>query len=66
MSNSTIVGLTPEIAKEAGVSHADIKKKVRNFGLVDAIILVSARKLKAKIVTGDKHFKGFKETVWLG
>ena len=66
LSNSVVVELTSEIAKEAGMFHADIKKKVRNFGLVDAIILITARKIKAKIVTGDKHFKDFNETMWLG
>ena len=65
LSNSVIVELTPEIAKEAGLLHADVKKKIRNFGLADAIILTIARKLKVKVVTGDKHFKDFKETVLL-
>lgn len=66
LSNSVIVELTSEIAKEAGILHADMKKKIKDFGLADAIILISARKIKAKVVTGDKHFKSFKEVLWLG
>ena len=31
-----------------------------------AIVLAIARMLKAKVVTGDKHFKGLKEVVWIG
>lgn len=62
-SNSKILDITPEIAKEAGLLHAKIKKKVKNFGLVDALILVSARKLNAKILTRDMHFKEFNEAV---
>ncbi len=65
LSNSIVVELTSEIARDAGLLHADMKKKVRDFGLVDAIILISARKFNAKVVTGDKHFKNFKETVFL-
>ena len=66
LSNSVIVELTSEIAKEAGILHADMKKKIKDFGLADAIILISARKIKAKVVTGDKHFKSFKEVMWIG
>ena len=43
-----------------------MKKKIRDFGLIDAIILTTARKLKAKVVTGDPHFKKFKEVVFIG
>ena len=62
-SNSKIIQITPDIAKDAGVLHADMKKKTRNFGMVDSIILIAARKLNAKVLTGDKHFRGFKEAV---
>ena len=62
-SNSMVFDLNPRIAKEAGLIHAEIKKKVRNFGLIDAIILSSAKKLNAKILTNDTHFEGFKETI---
>ena len=65
ISNSKIVELTPKIAKEAGLLHAEIRKKIKNFGLVDAIILSSARKLGAKILTKDEHFRRFKESIFL-
>lgn len=65
-SNSKILTITPEIAKNAGLLHADIKKKIKRFGLIDSLILISARNLKAKILTGDGHFKGFKETIFIG
>ena len=63
--NSKIFNLTPEISKDAGIFHAQRKKKVRNFGLVDAILFSVAKKLNAKIITGDEHFKTFKETIFL-
>ena len=65
ISNSKILDITPEIAKEAGILHADMKKKISDFGLVDAIIWTVAKKLNAKLVTCDSHFKGFKEAVLL-
>ena len=64
-SNSKIAEVTPEIARKAGLFHAEIKKEIKNFGLVDALILILARKLNAKILTGDPHFKEFKEAVFM-
>ena len=60
---STLYFINPEMAKEAGILHAEIRKKIKDFGLADAIVLLTARKLGAKIVTGDPHFKSFKEAV---
>ena len=66
VSNSKIANLTPPIAKEAGLLHAEIRKKIKTFGLADSLILISAQHLDAKILTGDPHFKNFKNVVFLG
>ena len=69
LGNKIILGLSSiyfinlELAKEAGILHAEIRKKIKDFGLADAFVLLTARKLGAKIVTGDPHFKGFKEAI---
>ena len=60
---SKIYGINSGFAKEAGILHAEIRKKIKDFGLADAFVLLTARKLGAKIVTGDPHFKGFKEAI---
>ena len=65
INNSTIINLTPNIAKQSGLSHANIRKKIPHFGLADALILEVARKIEAKIITGDTHFKSFKEAIIL-
>ena len=62
-TNSIIIDITPEMANEAGLFHATIREKIKDFGLVDSLIFIAARKLGAKIVTGDPHFKSFKETI---
>lgn len=64
-SISKVAEVTPEIAKKAGEFHAEIRKKTKDFGLVDALILILAREINAKIVTGDEHFRGFKEAVFI-
>jgi len=60
---SKIFFINLEIAKEIGILHAEIREKIKDFGMADAIVLLTARKLGAKIVTGDPHFKGFKEAI---
>jgi predicted nucleic acid-binding protein len=42
------------------------KSKLSTPSLFDAIVLATGRLLRSKIVTGDKHFKNFSETVWVG
>ena len=61
LSNIYFVNL--ELAKEAGILHAETKKKIKHFGLADTFVLLTSRKLGAKIVTGDPHFKGMKEAI---
>ncbi len=65
LSNACVVDVDKNIAIEAGIFHADIKKKKKDFGLVDAIIWISAQNLNSKIVTGDNHFKEFKNVIFL-
>jgi len=62
---SRVTEITPELGKKAGILHAELKEKMKNFGLVDALILTFAKELNAKVVTGDEHFKGFKEAVFI-
>ncbi len=64
-SISKVAEITPEIAKKAGEFHAEIRKRIKDFGLVDSLILTLARELNARIVTGDEHFRGFKEAVFI-
>ena len=64
-SNSNIICITPEIAREAGIFHADTRKKIKDFGLMEAIIYITGKRLNAKIVTGDQHFQSFKDVIFL-
>jgi len=64
-SFSRIFDINFEISMEGGFLHAEIKSKIKDFGLIDSFILLSAKKLNAKIVTGDKHFKGMKDVVFI-
>ena len=62
---STIAVINQELGIEAGFIHYEAKKKNKEFGMLDAFVAATAKKLGAKILTGDPHFKGFKEVVMM-
>ncbi len=63
--NSTLQMVDTGLAEMAGELHADIKKKVHDFGLADAFVLATARRKVAKVLTGDPHFKGLPEALMI-
>lgn len=64
-SRSAILKLDEEIIIECGKIYANEKKKKLNFSIPDGIILTSALKYNSKILTGDEHFRDFKEVIML-
>jgi len=64
-ATSQIVDLDFEIAADAGEIDLDMKKKVKGWGLADSIILCTARTAKGKVITGDEHFQGLEETIFI-
>ena len=57
ISQTKIIKLGTEIALLAGKINNENKKKIKNWGMADAIILATANILGAKVVTGDEHFR---------
>jgi len=53
-------------AKDVGLIHAELRSKVKDFGLADAFVLAVAHQHDAKIITGDPHFKHMKNVIFLG
>ena len=62
-SVTTIVPVDKEIAVSAGEINFERKKKVKDWGMSDSIVLATARKASSKVVTGDPHFKDLKESI---
>jgi len=62
---SAIVSSAEETAVEAAKIDVEMKKKVQGWGLADSIVLGTARKKKAKVLTGDKHFLDLPETIYI-
>jgi predicted nucleic acid-binding protein len=68
---SQVVNVNFEIAMESAKAYLELKEKakqqkLRDPGLFDAIVLAVTRVCSAKVLTGDEHFKGLKETIWIG
>jgi len=63
LSNSRIIDADENISKLAGLLHAEIGYKEKDFGLADSYVLATARKLGVKVLTGDPHFKSIKDAV---
>lgn len=59
-----------DIAVEAGKAYLQLEKRARDAGLknpslFDALVLAVARKTEGKVLTGDEHFEGLPETIWM-
>jgi predicted nucleic acid-binding protein len=65
VSIANVMPFDENLAKEVGVLHAEIKSRIKDFGLADTFVLLTAKKMNAKILTGDEHFKDFKEAILL-
>ena len=62
-SLSNVLNIDIDFSNETGLLHAEIRKNIKDFGLADSFVLLTAIKLNAKILTGDQHFKNFKEAI---
>ena len=64
-TKSAVSPLDDDLAESAGKINAERRKKVKGWGLVDSVVLATARAKGAKVVTGDEHFRDLEETVMI-
>lgn len=62
---SKILYIDESDSKQAGLLHAEIKSKNKNFGLADSFLLYAARKIDGKVLTNDPDFKGIPDAIML-
>ena len=65
-ANSEILVSSENIWIFSGKERFEQKKRQKDFGIIDSVILVKQQELGCKIITGDKHFKNFKNAIFLG
>lgn len=68
---SLIAHIDIDIALEAARCDAALREGAKREGLkepglFDAIVLATARVKRSRVATGDEHFKGLEETIWVG
>lgn len=61
LNNSQVVNVDEEVSRRAGLLHAEMRRNEKDFGIADAYVLATARRLKSKVLTGDLHFRSVKE-----
>ncbi|MEK6860649.1 MAG: PIN domain-containing protein [Nanoarchaeota archaeon] len=63
--NSRITGLNEKFILKFGSFYNRTKKEIPTIGIADVIVLLTANEEKAKILTGDEHFKNIPDTIFL-
>jgi predicted nucleic acid-binding protein len=68
---STILPIDTEVAIESIAANSTLRihaqrRKLRQPSFTDAIILAFAKRLGARVLTGDPHFEGLSDTEWIG
>ncbi|MEM2930757.1 MAG: type II toxin-antitoxin system VapC family toxin [Thermoproteota archaeon] len=71
VASSIVKEIDAELSVMAAKAYLELSEKAKAKGLkkpslTDGIVLATGRTLKAKIVTGDEHFKGLNEVVYIG
>ncbi|RLG40548.1 MAG: hypothetical protein DRO05_06050 [Thermoproteota archaeon] len=61
---SNALGATSNIDLE--LKERAKRRGLRMPGLFDAMVLAVAHVIGAKLITGDEHFKGRPEVIWVG
>lgn len=60
---SRVWGVSIDEVARIGELHAEMRRKTKDFGLGDCFVLELAERLGARILTGDKHFRGLKNVI---
>ena len=64
-ANSIIFPVMIDTWLRASAIKFEMMKKRQDFGLMDAILLAKQYEIGSKLVTGDPHFKGLKNIIFL-
>ncbi len=57
------VDLTPSICRDAAKITFEAKQSKKKFGIIDGIILASARSINQRLISKDRDFKGFEDVI---
>ena len=63
--NSAIFPVLREHWLDAAEIKSEMRKKFKDFGLIDSILIARQKELNCKIISGEKHFKDLKDVVYI-
>ncbi|MBC7090983.1 MAG: type II toxin-antitoxin system VapC family toxin [Nitrososphaeria archaeon] len=63
--SSALIPLDETIAIESAKLDVAMKRKIKGWSLADSIVYVTGLIKKAKIVTGDEHFKSLENVLFI-
>ncbi|MEK6973607.1 MAG: PIN domain-containing protein [archaeon] len=64
-AKSSIVSFSETLIKSVGNIYVKLKRRNQNISLADAIIYTTAILCEANVLTGDKHFRGLENVLFL-
>lgn len=64
-STTLLVNLDKNISVRSGEVNASMKTMIKGWGMADSIILATAQVENARVITGDEHFRGLKEAIFI-
>jgi predicted nucleic acid-binding protein len=64
--NSIILPVLASHWLEAAEIKHEMRKKSKDFGLIDAILAAKQKEINCNIVSGDPHFMEFKKVAYIG
>ena len=64
-AKSLILDIGEKVKTKTGSVYLKMRSKIKDFGLIDSIILATSMIEMADIVTGDKHFRDLKNVKYL-
>lgn len=63
--SSALAPLDTETAIKSAELDVSMKKKIKGWELADSIVYATGLSKEAKTVTGDQHFKGLQDVVFI-
>ena len=64
-AKSLILDIGEKVTMKTGSVYLKMRSKIKDFGLIDSIILATSMIEMAGIVTGDKHFRNLNNVKYL-
>ncbi len=50
---------------EAAVIRSEMRKTIKGFGMMDALIVAQQKRMECKVVSGDSHFEYLKDVIFI-